>query len=276
MPGWTRGEYCRPLPDLTITNVQYAPTDERLLITVQNTGEGTIENRNLDLRIDLPDGRYLAVPAEWWSNISLNQGVSRIFEWPNIDAGDREMFREGYTVTVDPSNDIAESSGMNNLYTVPAVERLMIYWHSMWVPGGFPNSEFSLSAYLLSIGSREHIANWEGPPGGQSGWTGCPDHCYWQEPRYYPYQTQWFEIFGDQELMVTITLFPGPLYSGQSQTNIHVPAHLWGSDEIYEHDACGPFGGVIDFNGIHRLSFSGYGWYDGWVTRYLICRADER
>jgi hypothetical protein len=277
MEGWTRVEYCRPLPDLTITNVQYALDDERLLITVQNIGEGTIEGRNLDFRIDLTDGRYLVGSPEWWSGISMNRGASLLFEWPNIDAGDRELFRGGYTVTVDPNNDIAESSGTNNVYAVPAVQTMGLTWLSLYAPDGFPNSEYRLTAYLISAGSRELIASWVGPPGGESGWDSCAHlhRCQWWYHERDEYQTGWFEVFGDQELMVKITLLPGPLYSGISRTNIHVPAHYWGSSPRDEDENC-LFTNMVRVMGTHQLTFSGYGWYEGWSADYLVCRIADR
>jgi len=275
MEGWIREEYCRPLPDLTITNVQYAPDDERLLITVRNTGEGTLENRNMDFRIDLADGRYLVASPDWWRNTSLTQGESRMFEWPNVDTGDRELFRDGYSVTVDPNNDIAESSGTNNVYTVPAAELLRINWTDILAPDGFPNSEFRFSVYLLSAGSRELIIDWVGPPGGESGWENCFwDRCVWHGEIPYPYRTHPFEIFGDQELLATITLIPGPLYSGINRFNVHVPANLWGSSPLPEYDSCDLRG--LSRPGTHMLSFSGYGSFEGWVITYSICRSVER
>ncbi|MGD1992991.1 MAG: LysM domain-containing protein, partial [Anaerolineae bacterium] len=106
--GWRRGRYCRPLPDLTITDVQYDADGERLLVTVENIGEGSVEHRDLGLEIVMADGRYFSAPAEWWADVSIEPRGAIVMVWENIGPDQRALMMDGYTAVIDPHNDIAE------------------------------------------------------------------------------------------------------------------------------------------------------------------------
>ncbi|MFL7792010.1 MAG: LysM peptidoglycan-binding domain-containing protein, partial [Anaerolineae bacterium] len=152
---WRRGRYCRPLPDLTITDVQYDSDGERLLVTVQNVGEGSVEHRNLGLQINLADGRYFAAPGEWWADVSIERRQEIVMVWEHIGPEQRALMLDGYTAVIDPNNDIAEESGTNNEYVVRASTRLWLSWTWIDAPYDYRDMvEYSFDAYLTSGGSR--------------------------------------------------------------------------------------------------------------------------
>jgi hypothetical protein len=136
-PGERRGRYCRPLPDLAITHVNYDQENERLLVTIHNAGAGSIENRNLNMLIRLADDvTTYEAPDAWWSDVTMEPGDPYIMEWPNLRGTARDRLYEGYTVVIDPYNTIAEESGFNNEYSViiPDGAPVRLSWGAVYVP----------------------------------------------------------------------------------------------------------------------------------------------
>jgi len=271
--GWTRGRYCRPLPDLTITNSVYDDINERLLVTVENVGEGSLEHRNLGLQINLADGRYFSVPAEWWADVSMEPRGVIVMEWPHVGTEQRALMLGGYTAVIDPHNDIAEESGFNNEYTVRPSTRLWLSWTWIDVPYTVRDTvEFSFDAYLVSGGSRRPVADWRISQ--DIDWGSCfqPYHCV----RHYDneeYDSYWFDVAGDEELVVEIVVsHPGTLYDSIRITDVYGPEEGWGAGEVGPRGTCGYFGGtrqphsytwVFDYSEGHA-----------WDTTFHICRED--
>ncbi|NIS79294.1 MAG: hypothetical protein GTO14_03530 [Anaerolineales bacterium] len=169
-PGWTRGEWCRPLPDLTLTDVVVDQVNGRLLATVQNIGPGSIENRTLNLEIRLQDDRTI-VPEHGWSDVSMEPWEARVLIWEAMPEGVREILMEGYQVIVDPYNRIAETDGFNNTYTVPAGGDFRIMWVAVDVPyylfwnaydQRFTNEDTFFTRVIAETeGTTRLLADWE-------------------------------------------------------------------------------------------------------------------
>jgi hypothetical protein len=272
-PAWTRGRYCRPLPDLTITNSVYDDINERLLVTVENVGEGSLEHRNLSLQINLADGRYFSVPAEWWADVSMEPRGVIVMEWPHVGTEQRALMLGGYTAVIDPHNDVAEESGFNNEYAVRPSTSLWLSWTWIDVPYTVRDTvEFSFDAYLVSGGSRRQVADWRISQ--DIDWGSCfrPYHCV----KHYDneeYDSYWFDVAGDEELVVEIVVsHPGTLYDSIRITDVYGPEESWGAGEVGPRGTCSYFGGtrqphsytwVFDYSEGHA-----------WDTTFHICRED--
>ena len=115
------GLICSPLPDLTISDVQYDPAREALLITVQNNGEsvstgsGILVDRILCLRVTFDDDTFIDVYTQ--QNVNMDRVDERQYIFPGIDAA---QWSHTYSVSVDPLNEIGELDDDNNEYLVPA------------------------------------------------------------------------------------------------------------------------------------------------------------
>jgi hypothetical protein len=271
--GWTRGRYCRPLPDLTVTGSVYDDVNERLLVTVENVGEGSVEHRNLGLQINLADGRYFSAPAEWWADVSIAPRGVILMEWPQIGPEQRALTLDGYTVVIDPNNDIAEESGFNNEYAVRGSTRLWLSWTWIDVPYSVRDTvEYSFEAYLVSGGARRTVADWHIRQ--DIDWGSCfrPYHCVRQYDQE-EYDSYWFEVAGDENLVIEIVVsHPGTLYWTRSQSNVYGPEVGWGGGPIGPRRTCGYLGGGGE---PHSYTWVfGYSDRYAWDTTFHICRED--
>jgi hypothetical protein len=168
---WRRGEYCRPLPDLTITDVVLDEGSERLLVTVHNAGSGSIDDRSIDLSITLTDGRTM-VPEHAWDHITLEPHRSSLFIWDGLNTRVRDRLRGGYEVIVDPYNDIAETDGMNNSFLINPGGNYQIYWTTLNMPyyefisgAGRHVNEVSFNTGVMAESgtTARLLADWEAP-----------------------------------------------------------------------------------------------------------------
>jgi len=259
-PGWTRGRYCRDLPDLEITDVGYDPNRDRLLVTIRNIGEGTLEHRNIGMRINTATGAEFLAPREWWSDVNLERWHSAALEW--IVAEDpREEMLEGYQVVLDPGNDIAEEDDSNNTYDVRGQEEMQIMWRSGTVPyyyGGTNRSRMYFDAYVIGAGGSRNVAYWTSPEmrsdddtvGGSDGWYDLPD-----SEGEYDYQVWYFdlEIMGDEKLEIRMSAFVEIV--GRRDAHLGLPREVFEPDEdwgarLFGYQACNVEGHPED-GGVH-------------------------
>ncbi len=273
--------YCPPLPDLTLSDVRYEYEGERLLISVDNIGSGSMINRNMDFRINLPDGRYLVASDTWWSGSTIPRGRTVVFEWPGFDLERRAMLADGYTVIVDPNNDIAEHDGMNNSFEVPrsvqlqlATSRITHQYYPVRDPFGYwieDPEEFSFGfiAQVASAGFSQSVAEW----------------TYDYVNEYNPFgagslteeRSEIFTISGDEHLVITASgnfRLRGTLYRLGTATNSYDSSDEWGAHWTTNiHNPCWP---VLREPSPHTLSVhpSGEGWTEPWILSYYICRVE--
>jgi hypothetical protein len=271
--GWTRGRWCRDLPDLTILGSGYDADEEMMAFRVQNIGEGSIEDRDMDLRIELPDGHYFAAPSGWWSDVSIEPRQTVRFEWPGINEDQRLMMTiDGYTVIIDPNNDIAEEDGTNNTLEVGPATRLWLSWTWVSVPYDYRRSaEFDFYAYVRSIGGSRRVADWHVE---DIDWGSCfePHYCV----RHYDnneYDTYWFDVAGDEELSIRMVLgdrsaFFDPVISEDT----YGPEDDWGAGPTGPRRTCEYLGGA-DSPAIHTWVFD-YSGGDAWDATFHICWED--
>ena len=126
--GWTTRRYCPDLPDLIVTGTEYNPGLDRLSVKVENVGDAPLEERSVSMVITLPDGSTLSDRPVWLPAMTLERWRSATLELHGIGDAERERMFDGYTVTVDAIDTIAEIDEENNDYVVPAGARLRLAW----------------------------------------------------------------------------------------------------------------------------------------------------
>ena len=209
---WTRRAYCQPSPDLTITNVEYDADLATLLMTVQNVvglSGGSLEHRDVSLRIDLADGSTLSDRPVWRNDVTLARQESVVLEWP-ISVEQRPRMMDGYTVVLDALDSILESDEDNNTYTVPASARLRVAWPCGWAsfcasgigePGGANTWQMHLRITVSGGRSTRVVADWASPEV-ETDWV--YENEAWCNGGA-TYATDWFEVAGDESLGVVRT-----------------------------------------------------------------------
>jgi LysM repeat protein len=107
--------FCPDLPDLTITNaVLEGDSSGHLRVTVQNIGNGPLENHTISLNAYLPDGSPTYAHRSW-PNISLDVNQARSFDL-YVTESVRTSMQDGYMVIVNEDPLFAESDITNNSY----------------------------------------------------------------------------------------------------------------------------------------------------------------
>lgn len=198
--------FCMKLPDLAITAVEYDTEGGRLLVTVQNQGEGVLENRTIALSLH-PVGGGPALPSMEHPAISLGSWETTVLTMTANESLHSGWFN-GYVVTIDPDDLIAESNNDNNSHTVPGGARLRLAWEQIMAPYEARNRvEFDLRAYIVSAGSRRQVADWQITQ--NIDWSTCGHdlthgECSKTFAPMSPYDTDWFNITGDEALEINV------------------------------------------------------------------------
>ncbi|MEA3326145.1 MAG: LysM peptidoglycan-binding domain-containing protein [Chloroflexota bacterium] len=210
--------YCRPLPDLSITNVIYEEESNDIRIDVQNQGEdpisssdtgGSLDLANLLVWITFAEGRPL---TQRYIDLNLEPRDDVTLIWP-LNESERARMRAGYTVIINPDDSIAESDTTNNQYEVEGVARLRISWmvgYAMFCPtgntllrgenvGGKNTWDMQLRASVSSGRSTRRVADWNSPEFELTWRDGSGD--WWCRA----YISDWFEVAGDEVLTITRT-----------------------------------------------------------------------
>ncbi len=124
---------CPRLPDLTINNVQFDSSGGgRILVTVQNIGDGTVENRDLNLQTFFADGSP-AYLVDTDSIVTLAPRETRVFDIPGVTESARNSLANGYTVVVNRDGIIPESDTENNSFSVSPYQ-LQMWWCDARIP----------------------------------------------------------------------------------------------------------------------------------------------
>jgi hypothetical protein len=129
----SHGPICPQRPDLTITNVQFDSSGQRIQVTVQNIGDGAVTNRTLSLRAYLPNG--IPTSLEYTdTGVTLEPNETRVFDLPGVTQAARNTLANGYVVTVNPGATIPESDTGNNTFTVTPYQFRMWPDCSAYIP----------------------------------------------------------------------------------------------------------------------------------------------
>ena len=284
----SRGASCMQLPDLVITGVEYDPGASRLLVTVQNQGEGLLENRTIALSHSPLGGGPPAAPGEH-PFISLGPWETTVLTMTAPESI-HSQWSEGYVVTVDPNNLIAESNNDNNSHTVPAGTRLRLVWTDIRAPWQARNRvEYELSAFIVSAGSRRQVANWKITQ--DIDWDSCGHDVSHGEcdkifERESPYDTNWFNIAGDEALEINVFIGHerpleddfGHTFTWLATGETYGVADGWGAGDpdplrgcTRVHEGPGDHGWVLGSYSEWAPSL-GY-WHDwNWYVNFNLCR----
>jgi hypothetical protein len=251
------------LPDLIIGDLLY--DDEHIRVTVENIGDGPLDNRTLEVKAFLPDGSPLNLTRSL-SNTTLQPGESLVVELTGINDAIRERMRGGYSVAVNPDVRFVESDHTNNSYDVPRAERILVYWQGVQAPRDYEDdSSFYLNAYVVSGGTRRQVAEWSIRE--EIDWTVCWDNYCDRVFHSDDYNTSWFEIYGDESLEIEASAVQGILILANA-TGIYTPQDGWGAAPSSRPN-CEPLVSGGESGASHTWDLPHASW--SWQTTFHIC-----
>lgn len=211
--GSTTRLFCPELPDLTINGTEYDPAADQLLVEVENVGDAPMERRSVSLVITLPDGSTLSDRPVWLPEMTLDRRRPTTLVLPGIGDEQRERMFDGYTVTVDTIDTIAETDEGNNDYVVPPGVRLRLAW-TQFTTRYYPRSsrsddpqEQTVHAVITAGNRPARVAEYDiGPFEVNRGISSGPWEGMSFGPHLYPILTDEteFEIAGDEWLTVFV------------------------------------------------------------------------
>jgi hypothetical protein len=269
---------CPELPDLTIADVHFEGDDEgvgELHVIVENVGEGPLEARAVSLQVLLPGGTPLGVQAAF-PGISLDAAETVPLLMEGVTSASRGQMADGYTVVVNPAGTIVESDSTNNAFEVGRAARLKFTWAQVTAPYQQRNSSsFELNADIVSGEAREPVVSWtiEDPNWGPDG-CNSNRNCNLDIANE-AYQTDWFDIFGDEVLEVEATAISSMIIVGREIWSYDA-AMDWGGGPLDVNHDCGlNASGGAAAAGTHAFILEGRpGFYDSgvwWGTQFQIC-----
>ncbi len=155
--------FCKDLADLIITDSSYNSERNSLHITVQNQGEGILDNRVVNLRGSIPFRSDYLFDKNW--HFSLEPGESKVLSWTDVSEEARDsMELRGYNLELDPLNRIAETNEDNNQYQVNGRKRVKVRWikacFPYFVAGRNNHANISLNVEKVARHTEEQIVNW--------------------------------------------------------------------------------------------------------------------
>jgi hypothetical protein len=213
-----------PNPDLHLSETQYDFNTNTLRMRIWNHGQtsnslGTsaLDLANLLVGIDIKDSdRDIISPVGTFAGQILENGDGIWLEWP-LAASIHEELEAGYTVTLDPLDDIAERDEDNNSIEVPQGKDIRLVWNGVfirWYPDsilyecpaygrwGDNDYEVWVDVYARSEFSNRHIVSWN--------YEGSVDS--WNEAFRFIPSTGWdadsytmdFFIQGEEDIVVEV------------------------------------------------------------------------
>jgi hypothetical protein len=275
------GTICPRLPDLILEDIQFDEDSDRLLWTVRNEGEGAAEDIELDVRVDYGNRGPVLLPSAPRLLYSLDPWESTAMSWPG-DTLDREGMLSGFTLTVDPNNEVVEEVDDNNSAEVPAGARLRFEWRGgrlHWYPvhsyedcgdydiaGLAREQDITMQVFVESPYASRRVASWS-----ISREFGARQYEYllFDETNYdnETYVAE-FEIAGWEWLRVWAT---GEWHNDSlgSGSATHGPEEMWGSGHRITDD------GSCQFEDRHYWivypSENNWGSCGAWNLQYSVC-----
>jgi hypothetical protein len=263
--------YCPPLPDLVIDDVMYDSGRQKLLVLIRNVGDGELWNGDLDLLVRFPGGDEIQAQPAWWEGVTMRPGDPGLVEWPPPGAEpaiDRDRLQEGYTVALDPGNDIPESDDDNNTFGVAVGVWLRVMWDTIQAPRDHRDHiAYWFKVDVFSTSGTRHVADW------------AVEDIDWDDP-FSLYDTDWFYVAGDETVMIKSGVwYPGVL-EVDGRGWVHRESHLgedgWGDpvDLTDCGDPCGHFGPDIEEWRFHEIQVGVNVQY--WGVGFYYCMDRER
>ncbi len=200
----SRGFYCQPLPDFTISDVEFDRATNYLGVTIRNEGDKTPKDTELVVRVETESGAMYDKTVK----VTLERYESTR-EWLELSNDEREAMAGGYTVTVNPDEVVAETEYGNNSFSVEGSTLLRLSWrqsgawfcslYRQWW-GNYNNHwKFNFGATVVGGSDPQNIVNWEY----EDLEINVDDHLSaWCSTNY---MTDWFAVGGDEELVVSMS-----------------------------------------------------------------------
>jgi hypothetical protein len=274
------GRICPVLPDLVLEDVQFDEESDRLLWTVTNRGEGDAEDVELDVRVDYGNRAAVLLPTPPRTTYSLAPWESVVVEWPGHML-DREDMLTGFTLTVDPNNEVVEEVEDNNSAEVLAGARLRFEWRGgelRWYPTHSYDDctswrirrpreqDIALQVFVESPSSSRRVASWSITR--EVGWTGHEtlefDDTNFTNETY----VAEFDVAGWEWLRVWAS---GELHNDSlgSGSATYGPEETWGSGHrITETGAC-QFDDHLAW--VMQPEENNWWWCGSWYLEYSVC-----
>lgn len=201
---------CPDLPDLELRKATYEFNPDEatgnMRVEVINVGPVELNNRSLQIEVRDPVGDLIV--EETFPMVShLRSWETRYFHIAHVSDSIRGRMVDGYTVTINPGQDLVESSYENNNYTVGPATRLSIAVTQLRVPEpAHEIVEIDVDGYIKNGRFvTSHPVDFD--ISSSQSWS-CSD--YQAECnvvfRDSEYLENWFEIYGDEDFMIEIDI----------------------------------------------------------------------
>lgn len=127
---------CFSYPNLSLNDAAYDTEDFEIEVQVMNE-ESRLDHYDLTVQITLPDGNFRdTVFTDLRSDEFFELEIS------SIPRDLRELMLDGYTITLDPHDEIHESNEEDNTFTIEPATRLRLEWVGIET-FYYPYSDFS-------------------------------------------------------------------------------------------------------------------------------------
>jgi hypothetical protein len=292
---------CTPLPDLTITNVEYQSESEQgntINVTVRNNLED-LTNRTVYLQVNLSDGGS-ALFERPFPDVNLSRNGEIVLNLPVPSEIPRLHLLDGYTVTVNPENTIAEATYNNNSYSVRGWAQLQLFWCSRFIPysGGAQGTSaatMNFSAFVVSGSTSRLVMERDWSHEVTEFHSGFDDDPYARDHYLYSPDSDVvgscvpgsdpFEIMGDEVLNVVLSATYRAGRAGSfdpigSSSRYFLPNEHWGAgrttgESVSWQDpwqVCSQSGGrhftQVWYSGLGNSGFLGS---QSWHSYFLVC-----
>jgi len=118
-----------------------------------------------------------------------------------------------------------------------------VNWVSAIAPPEYPDTTYTIDVSIISGGTTRNTDQWIAPPCCDDGWE-CfefidhpyyGDFCEWKNQwrGETNFITNWFDIAGEDDLMISISMQPGPRERIIEWSQIFTAEDLWGSIPSY-------------------------------------------
>jgi len=178
----TYTRYCLPLPDLWIHEIQYNVDENKLRINVRNQGDRSsnigsssqVDVYDLTVRLEPDSGiPYVYSYPHQFGHDVLEHHDSTWIEW-SLRPGVRERLLDGYTITLDPEDELVEIDETNNSFSVEGGKDMRVAWDGIqtrWYPnwlqdctndGAWANNDIEVwvNVYARTELSNRHLGSW--------------------------------------------------------------------------------------------------------------------
>ena len=200
---------CAEVPDLRIIDAHYDEGFNQLFVTVENASDTPLENSAVEMFMRMNDGLGLRPAA--WLDVSIPPWATTDFVWTElyITPDIRQSMLTGYTLEVDPRNQVAEEDDGNNSYSVPVAQEVQLAWLHFAPPFVLEHSRHRSRAHLTvdvvgARGSRRVMDKWTPELDYRPEFFGDLDSWVVNAPIYADFTSDPFEMAGDERLLVNI------------------------------------------------------------------------